>query len=310
MADIFANHSGRHRRSQRTEGAGVRPGALALACLLVVIAIGVGWFYHAGRRGAAVGREGTNPALAALSDTTLATLQKLDSELEIRFYSVLDPASVPESQRAFANRVDQLLSAYQQAAGGKIRLTRFTSQPDLNSRAAPADGIQPFNMDKGEACYLGIALAFKGRKEVLPQLAPEWEGALEADVTRAIIRLEDAGRAASNTTASLARDTNIVQEVKALIPDLGAVSLEEGTRILREAALKDLAAAAQEMEAQIKDAQQRLIQAQNGGSDADQQAAMNHLQQVQAEQGEKFKRIAARSRVQIEALNQLKASAH
>jgi hypothetical protein len=103
-------------------------------------------------------------------------------------------------------------------------------------------------------------------------------------------------------------NTNAVQEVKALIPNLGTVSVEEGTRILREAALKDFTAAAKEMETQVKEAEQRLTQAQNGGSDADQQAARKRLQQIQTEQVEKLKQIAARSKAQIDALQQLKAA--
>ena len=211
---------------------------------------------------------------------------------------------------AFASRVDQLLSAYQQAAGGKIKLTRFDTQSNLNPNAAPADGVQAFNLDKGEACYLGVVLVFKGRKETLPHLSPEWEQALEPDVTRALIRLVEATRPAAAAVAPSAPNTNAVQEVKALIPNLGAVSVEEGTRILREAALKDFTAAAKEMEAQVKEAQQRLTQARSGGSDADPQAAMKHLQQVQAEQTEKLKQIAARSKTQIDALQQLKAAPH
>ena len=304
-----ASHSPGPCRRHKGEEAGVRGIILALAFLLVAVALGTVWLYRAAHRGPAVSSEEAGPQPVALSDTTLAVLQKLDSPIEIRSYSVLDPASVPESAMAFAKRVDQLLSAYQQAAGGKIKLTRFDSRSNLNPGAPPADGIQAFNIDKGEACYLGVALVAKGRKETLPRLSPEWEQALEPDVTRAIIRLVEATRPAAATVASAAADTNAVREVKALIPNLGAVSAEEGTRILREAALKDFTAAATELEAQVKEAQQRLAQAQNGGFDADRRAAMKHLQQVQAEQTEKLKQIAAKSKAQIDALQQLKAAA-
>ena len=103
-------------------------------------------------------------------------------------------------------------------------------------------------------------------------------------------------------------NTTALQEVKALIPNLAAVSEAEATQLLREAALKELTAAAKEMETQIKEAEQRISQAQNGGSEADQQAAKQHLLQLRAEQTEKLKRIAARSRAQIETLQQLKAA--
>ncbi len=62
--------------------------------------------------------------------------------------------------------------------------------------------------------------------------------------------------------------------------------------------------------AQIKEAEQRLLQAQSGGSEADQQAALKHLQQVQAEQTEKLKQIAARFKTQVDVFQQLKAVSH
>ena len=311
MIPNTASHSGRPYRRRRGEEAGVRGLVLVLAFLSVVVALGAVWLYRAAQhRGPTSNGEPGGPQPVALSDTTLAVLQKLDSVVEIRFYSVLDPASVLQPLMSFASRVDQLLSAYQQAAGGKIKLTRFDSQSNLNPNAALADGVQAFNLDKGEACYLGVVLVSKGRKETLSHLSPEWEQALEPDVTRALIRLVEATRPAAAVVAPSAPNTNTVQEVKALIPNLGAVSVEEGTRILREAALKDFTAAAKEMEAQVKEAQQRLTQAQSGGSDADQQAAIKHLQQVQAEQTEKLKQIAARSKAQIDALQQLKAAPH
>jgi hypothetical protein len=311
MAHTLANHPGRPSRRRRGEEAGTQAIVLVLALLLVAAAASAVWLYRSAHRGPAATGEPTGSQPATLSDATLTALQKLDSVLEIRFYSVLDPVSVPDSVVAFASRVDQLLSAYQQAAGGKINLTRFDSRSKLNPNAARADGVQAFNLDKGEACYLGVALAFKGRKETLPYLSPEWEQAVEPDLTRAIIRLVEAPRpAGAAALAPLEVNTNAVKEVKALIPNLGAMSVEEGTRILREVALKDFTAAAKEMETQVKEAEQRVTQAQNGGSDADQQAARKHLEQVQTEQTEKLKQIAARSQAQIDALQQLKAAPH
>ena len=310
MAHILAKHSDRPCRRRRGEDAGVRGIVLALAVVLAGAAFGAVWLYRAAHRGPAVSGEPAGPQAVALSDTTLTVLQKLDSVLEIRFYSVLDPASLPDSVMAFAGRVNQLLAAYQQAAGGKVKLTRFESESNLNQNAARADGVQAFNLDKGEPCYFGVVLTLNGRKETLSHLSPEWEQALEPDLTRAIIRLMETPRPAAAAPASLELNTNAVREVKALIPDLGTVSVEEGTSILREAALKDFTAAAKEMELQLKEAEQRLAQARSGGSDADQQAAMKQLQQVQARQSEKLQEIAARSKAQIDALQQLKAPPH
>ena len=92
-----------------------------------------------------------------------------------------------------------------------------------------------FNLDKGEACYLGVALSLDGRKETLPHLSPEWEQALEPDLTRAIIRLLEARRPATIAAAAAVSQVNTaaVQEVKALIPDLAAVSPSKEGRFSR-----------------------------------------------------------------------------
>jgi hypothetical protein len=189
-------------------------------------------------------------------------------------------------------------------------VTRFNLQSNLNPNAAPADGIQAFNRDKGEACYLGLAVVLNGRRESLPRLSPEWEQALEPDLTRAILRLIDATSPTPTPMAVSHTDTNAIQEVRALIPNLGDVSLEQGRRMLQEAAYKNFTAAAKEMQAQIKEAEQRLIQAQTNGSEAEQQAARAQLQQVQAEQTAKLQDLTAKSKAQMDTLEQLKAAAH
>ena len=65
---------------------------------------------------------------------------------------------------------------------------------------------------------------------------------------------------------------------------------------------------ADEMGNQVKEAQQRLSQAQNGGSSADQQAAMNQLQQLQAKQAERLRQLAVQLQNQITMLERLKAA--
>ena len=303
-------HYGWARKPRLSEQAGSR----TMLLLAVVFLLGIGatayWFYTISKRNQTGASETAGGSAAIqLSAPTRAVLSRLDAPLEIRFYAVLDPASVSDSVTAFARRVDELLSAYQQAAGDKIKLTRFTSESNLKPNAAPADGIHAFNLDKGEACFLGLALVFKGHKESLPRLTPEWEQALEPDLTRTIARLLDAAQPVKAPVAVSQINTAAVQEVKAMIPDLAAVSLEEGKKVLQEAALKDFTAAAKEMRAQINEAEQRLAQAQQGGTEAERQAARAHLQQVQAEQTKKLKEIAARSQAQVEAFEQLKAAA-
>jgi hypothetical protein len=104
-------------------------------------------------------------------------------------------------------------------------------------------------------------------------------------------------------------DPAAIEEVKRAIPNFASVSLADGTQILREAALKQFATAAKEMDLQVRQAQEQLVQAENGQSAADQQAAMKHLQQVQVEQSQKLQQIAAQLQTQIAALKQLKGNA-
>jgi hypothetical protein len=102
-------------------------------------------------------------------------------------------------------------------------------------------------------------------------------------------------------------DQAAVEDVKRALPNYASLSVDEGTEILREAALKAYAAAAQELQSQVGQAQAELSLAQ-GKSPPDQQAAMKHLQQVQAEQSQKLQQIGGQLQTQIAALKQLKAA--
>jgi hypothetical protein len=302
MRNLGANliHSNASRKSSR-EQASARAAALVLVVFLAGLVAGA-YLY---RRASPKNLNATNQGVV-LSDSTKAILKQLDSPVEIRFYALLDPATVPESLRAFATRLEQLLAQYQQEGGGKINLTRHNSQSGTGAQAAAADGIKPFNREKGNVCYLGIAIAQDQQKETLPQLAPQWESAVESDITRAIARVIAAKLPAKTTAVAAQADATAIEEVKRIAPNYSSVSLEEGTRILREAALKDFAAAADQADIQVKEAQQRVRQAENGGSQTEQQAALKNLQQVQLDQAEKLKAIAARHQAQLAALQQLK----
>jgi len=245
---------------------------------------------------------------AELSGSTLDLLRQLKAPVEIRFYSILPPESAPDSLQAFSGRVDALLSKFQSAGGGKIQMTRNVSVLETNADAASADGIQAFNLEKGGACFLGIAVASGGQKESLPKLQPEWEPALEYDLARAILHV--AGPPANSVVkASAPVSAAVTNEITRLIPDVNGTSLEDGIGILRDSAVSKINQAAAEMEKQIQAAQQQAADAQNGRPEAEQQAAMKHLQQVQLEQGEKIKAIAADLQAEISVFEQMKAAA-
>lgn len=276
---------------------------LLVVFLLGVILASVGFKYGKPAAGSFwPGRSGPE-----LSDNTWEQLRHLNSPVEIRFYSVLPPGSAPEPLQDFSGRVDHLLSKFQDASGSQIHVARNNSTSETNADAAAADGIRPFNLDKGEACFLGITVAGGGRKESLAQLQPEWEPALPFDLARAILQVT-AAPSSPVVKASPPVSPETTNEILRLIPDVNGTSLEDGIGILRQAAVDKFSEAGAEMEKQIQAAQQQLAAAQNGGSGAEQQAAMKHLQQVQLDQAEKLKAIAARLQAQISAFQQMKAA--
>ena len=129
---------------------------------------------------------------------------------------------------------------------------------------------------------------------------------------------EDAGRPPAGTTAVLQSvqapaqnklDPAIIAEVKRRIPNFGSVSLEEGSQILRDAALKDLQTALSQMEGQVRDAERRVAQMEETKAETEKQAALKELQRLQAGQVAKLREFTTRSSAQIEALRQLKESA-
>jgi hypothetical protein len=270
---------------------------LAMACFVAGIAACALWVKHVHSSAAGPANTGTeSPAAPALSETTLAVLQRLNSAVEVRFYCLLDKSTVADTVAAFANRVDQLLSAYESSANGKLKVN-----------AASADGVKEFNQDKGEPCFLGLTAACGGQKELLASLTPEWEAALEWDITRAIARVAQAGAALQPAGATVAGQNPPLDALRLSITNLDSISLEDGTRILRETALNEFAQATKEMESKLKEAQQRVVSAGTNPSTAE--AAMRQLQQVQAEQTAKLTEIAARAQQQVQALQQYKSVA-
>jgi hypothetical protein len=87
------------------------------------------------------------------------------------------------------------------------------------------------------------------------------------------------------------------------------VSLEEGSQILRAAALRDLQAALSQMEGPRKEAEERVARMEEAKPETEKQAALKDLQRLQAEQAAKLSEFTIRSSAQIEALRQLKESA-
>jgi len=141
-------------------------------------------------------------------------------------------------------------------------------------------------------------------------------------VQRGGVSTEAANEAAVNTeaqapatpatvspVAAAPPDPAIVAEVKRQIPNFATVPLEEGSQILRAAALRDLQAALSQMQPQLKEAEQRVARMEEAKSETEKQTALKDLQRLQAAQAAKLNELTTRSSSQIEVLRQLKESA-
>jgi hypothetical protein len=242
-----------------------------------------------------------NAAPAALSEATTAVLQQVGLPVEIRFYSLLDSNTVGDNGREFSRRVDDLLSRYEQMGNGKIKIARFLSLSDAN--AALADGVKAFNMDKGDACYLGLAVVCGNQKEALSSLSPDWEPALESDLSRAIGRVVAANPPVAPVPAAKPAS---LEAVKQLIPNRDAVSLDQGTQLLHVQSLGEIQTETETMEARVKEIEGKLLQAQADHSDEREDAARKEYQKLQADHLVKLRQLAANEQAQISAWQQLK----
>jgi hypothetical protein len=296
MKPRCGNQAAETRPSPGAEQAATRVTLPLLLAVIFAAGIGVGAFWFSRKAGPT---PPPGPPQVVLSEQTRNVLRGLTAPVEIRFYDLLDTSSLPGSWTAFAGRVSDLLAAYQQAAAGRITLTRYDSPSDSFDDKAHADGIQPFNLDKGAACYLGMVVSQDGRSETLPHLSPEYEQALEFDLTRAIARVATPPPAPPVSAETATNQAAAAEQVGRAIPDPANTSLDQGIQILRDAALAEFKAAAQAGQEQVKEAQ--------GKSEAEHQAAVKALQQVQAEQTDKLKEIAARLQNQLDAWRRMKA---
>ncbi len=292
----------RQNRPATREQASVRTVVLVLAAFFLGLG-GALWYSHHGKSaGAAVGESS-----GELSAATQAILTGLQSPITIHFYAILDPKSVSPETQAFAGRVDRLLAEYQAAADGKINVIRYTAESENGPQAAMADGLKPFNLAQGDACFLGVTVLGNDQKETLGQLSPAWEAALESDLSHAIARVSTPKPAPGVAAFTPAPDQTAIAAVKRALPNFTSLSVEEGTTILRESAMKEAQTALEAMKASVQAAQQQLAAARTGGSAAEQQAALKNLQQLQAEQAGKIQEITSRLQAEIEALKRLKA---
>jgi ABC-type uncharacterized transport system involved in gliding motility auxiliary subunit len=126
-----------------------------------------------------------------LSQGTKNVLSKLDTPVTIRFYATQsdnNPQLVPF--KAYAQRIDDLLSEYQQASKGKVKIEKYDPTPDSDAEdQAHLNGIDGQPTSAYEKYYMGLVVNMLDEKVAIPWLDPRREKLLEYDITRAIARV-------------------------------------------------------------------------------------------------------------------------
>ncbi len=129
----------------------------------------------------------TADKLHTLSDGTLKILDKIDSPIEVRFYSTRGENRMPSALKTYAQSIEDLLAEFKAHARGNIDIKKIDPEPDSDAEdAAKLDGVEPQMLNTGQPIYLGLAVSLDPNKATIPFLSPQREKLLEYDLARAI----------------------------------------------------------------------------------------------------------------------------
>src|ERR1700720_2379919 len=146
----------------------------------------------------------TENKLYTLSDGTKKILNKLDTDVVVRFYFSKDTASMPVPLRTYAQEVQDLLDEYQQYSHGKVKVIKLDPKPDSDAEdSANLDGVEGQAVDLNDKVYLGIAVSCLDAKTTIPYLSPDRGNLLEYDLSRAISSVANPKKAVIGVMSSL-----------------------------------------------------------------------------------------------------------
>ena len=291
--------------------ASTRAGLLVILALGFGLAVGGVCYWRLSKSHVEESVEAPTPGVV-LSQTTTRILAGLDTTINLNLFAPADVSALPATLSGFVTRVESLLAEYERTAAGKLRVTKCDPQSDAAAKAAAgAAGVVPFASDNGEIVYLGLTVGNGVHIESISPLAPEWEAALESDVTRAIQRVSaktvvKTQMVNQNPAQPLPIDPAISEELLRMFPDLASQSFDDAAKVLRESALAEFTAAVRAMQLKVQETEKQLAAAQGKKSEADPQAAMKQLRAVQDVETKKLDEITARLQTRIKVLERLK----
>lgn len=139
----------------------------------------------------------TEQKLYTISDGTKQILGGLEEPINLTFYFSDKSAKELVALRNYARRVEEMLKAYERAAGGKIRLRVVDPEPfSEDEDAAAAAGLQAVPLNRGgEQIYFGLA-GSNGvdATQVIPFFQPDQEEFLEYELSRLVQSLANPQR--------------------------------------------------------------------------------------------------------------------
>jgi ABC-type uncharacterized transport system involved in gliding motility auxiliary subunit len=155
----------------------------------------------------------TENRLYTLSEGTKRILGKIDEPVDLHFYFSEKATGNVQTLRDYANRVQELLEEFEDAAAGKIRLSiidpiAFSEDED---RAAQF-GLQGVGIPGGsDPVYLGLAGTDSADNvEIIPFFQPDKEAFLEYDIVKLVSTLAQPQRAVIGlvSTVTMSGDYN------------------------------------------------------------------------------------------------------
>jgi ABC-type uncharacterized transport system involved in gliding motility auxiliary subunit len=151
----------------------------------------------------------TEDNLYTLSEGSLNIIRSLNEPVTLRFYYSEQVAQELPSLKAHAQRVQELLTEYERASDGNIRLLVINPDPfSDDEQRAKQYGLQAVPIEgETDSLYFGLAgTNLLDGVESIPFFQPEKEDVLEYDLTKLIYKLSSAERKSVGVMSSLPID--------------------------------------------------------------------------------------------------------
>ncbi|AJE14709.1 ABC transporter [Stutzerimonas balearica] len=137
----------------------------------------------------------TEQKLYTISDGTRRILEGLDEPIELKFFYSDEAAKDLVALRNYARRVEEMLRAYERAAGGKLKLQVIDPEPFSEAEDQAAGfGLQGVPLDRGgDKVYFGLAgTNAEGASQTIPFFPLDQEEFLEYEISRLVQSLASA----------------------------------------------------------------------------------------------------------------------